>query len=402
MHIVYICREYPPSLRGGGIASYLKIVAEGFTTRGHKVTVVTANDDTSVEKRETVNGVSVIRLAGGDFCIPKAESKSGFIHKFRFMYRFHSYRRRVLAEVKRLDKIDIIEVAEFGAEALYLKGISIPVVYRLHTPALFDHNNQTIQSVSLGNFPYYYGGLKEIELLRKNARFITSCSSSLKQWAVKYCSLNSESIKVIYNPVQSDFLKSYESERTDCTPKPYVFFAGTICDWKGVEDLICACKVLNDNGFEIPLFMAGKTGEYAKKLKVKYSACTWLHFLGKINQEELKGYYRNATAVCFPSWWENMPMVCIEAMSMGAIVIGSDSGGMAEIIEDGVSGFLMSPKRPEKWAEKIKEISGLTPRQRKEISFNAHRRVATTFSLDSILGSTESYYNYCISSNNKN
>ena len=109
MHIVYICREYPPSLRGGGIASYLKIVAEGFATRGHKVTVVTANDDTSVEKRETVNGVSVIRLAGGDFCIPKAESKSVFIHKFRFMYRFHSYRRRVLAEVKRLDKIDIIE-----------------------------------------------------------------------------------------------------------------------------------------------------------------------------------------------------------------------------------------------------------------------------------------------------
>ena len=30
MHICFICREYPPSLRGGGIASYIKEIAQGY------------------------------------------------------------------------------------------------------------------------------------------------------------------------------------------------------------------------------------------------------------------------------------------------------------------------------------------------------------------------------------
>ena len=40
MHICFVCREYPPSLRGGGIASYIKEVAHGLHDAGHRVTVI--------------------------------------------------------------------------------------------------------------------------------------------------------------------------------------------------------------------------------------------------------------------------------------------------------------------------------------------------------------------------
>lgn len=49
MHICFVCREYPPSLRGGGIASYIKEVAHGLNALGHRVTVVCASDDTRKE-----------------------------------------------------------------------------------------------------------------------------------------------------------------------------------------------------------------------------------------------------------------------------------------------------------------------------------------------------------------
>ena len=62
MHICFVCREYPPSLRGGGIASYIKEVAHGLNALGHRVTVVCASDDTRKEKSYDEDGVNIIRL----------------------------------------------------------------------------------------------------------------------------------------------------------------------------------------------------------------------------------------------------------------------------------------------------------------------------------------------------
>lgn len=396
MHIVYISREYPPSHRGGGIASYLKIMAEGFAAKGHQVTVIAASDDTRIESDEIINSVRIIRLAGGDFCIKASEPDSGIIEKFRFIYRFHFYRKKIRDAVSKLDNVDIIEVAEYGAEGLYLNNLNIPIVYRLHTPALLDHKNFSLQRLNFSNLLYYYSGKKELQILRDNGIYITSCSTSLKEWVGKYIGLNTTGIKVIYNPLQNDFLKDtlYDDKRIKCDT---VFFAGTVCDWKGAGDLAEACQALNERGLNITLKMAGKTGNYGKALKEKYKSASWLKILGKLPQKELKTLYSSSAVVCLPSWWENMPMVCIEAMAQGAIVIGSNSGGMSEIIEDGQSGFLLPPKQPDLWANKILKIIQMTTEQRLKISNEAKQRISNVFSLNKIMDQTYNYYQFVIS-----
>lgn len=65
MHICFVCREYPPSQRGGGIASYIKEVAHGLHVAGHQITVICASDDTCQESTYDDEGVYVIRLRGG-------------------------------------------------------------------------------------------------------------------------------------------------------------------------------------------------------------------------------------------------------------------------------------------------------------------------------------------------
>lgn len=396
MHIVYVSREYPPSSRGGGISTYLRIIAEGFAARGHQVTVIAASDDTRIKSDSLINGVRVIRLAGGDFLIKQSEPESGFIDKFRFLYRFHSYRKKIRDAVSSLKNVDIIEVAEFGAEGLYLNELEYPVVYRLHTPALLDHRNFSLQKLNIANFLYYYSGKKELQILRNKAKYITSCSTSLKSWTEKYVKPKATEIKVIYNPLQNDFIRNISSNHGHIK-KNTVFFAGTICDWKGAGDLIEACRILNESGLKVTLKMAGKVGAYGESLKAKYASAPWLQILGKLPQEELKELYSTSSVVCFPSWWENMPMVCIEAMAQGAIVIGSNSGGMAEIIEDGKSGFLLPPKNPALWAEKIKEAMKLPQDVRNSISKEAITRIKDVFSLEKILDETESYYKSLIS-----
>ena len=81
MHIVFVCREYPPTLRGGGIASYIHEMAINLIRRAHSVTVICASDDTRVFSDRKEDGIRVIRLSGGDFILPQIE-KSLFISVF--------------------------------------------------------------------------------------------------------------------------------------------------------------------------------------------------------------------------------------------------------------------------------------------------------------------------------
>lgn len=76
----------------------------------------------------------------------------------------------------------------------------------------------------------------------------------------------------------------------------------------------------------------------------------------------------------------------------GAIVVGSNSGGMAEIISDGVDGFLLPPKSPELWADKIEEVGKLTAKQKQTISDNARARIKSSFGIEEIAKQMESFY----------
>lgn len=74
MHICFVCREYPPSLRGGGIASYIKEVVHGLHAVGHQITVICASDNTCQESMYDDEGICVIRLRGGIFLFLKSRS----------------------------------------------------------------------------------------------------------------------------------------------------------------------------------------------------------------------------------------------------------------------------------------------------------------------------------------
>lgn len=394
MHICFVCREYAPSLRGGGIASYIKDMAEGLVALGNKVTVICASDDTRKQSDIVdVHGVRVIRLSGGDFVINGIE-KISVIKKFRTIYRFRSYRKKVLSILKGIKDIDIIEVPEFGAEGLYLGDLKIPVVVRLHTPVLLDHYNFSVKKMDKTNWYYYFQGKKELEMI-KRAEYITSCSNSLKQWAVKYTGCDENKIKVIYNPVNLYYDKK-NLLRDNNKKTKVILFAGTVCDWKGCGELAAACKILFDKGLNLRLDIIGKTGAYADMLKTKYQDFPWFNLIGKMSREDLMDRYNKADIVCFPSWWENMPMVCIEAMLNGAIVLGSSSGGMSEVIKDGENGFIVEPKNMELLASRIKEILSMSNDELVTISDNARKRIKDNFSLDVILKQTMEYYNWVI------
>lgn len=403
MHICFVCREYPPSFRGGGIASYIKEVAHGLHDAGHRVTVIAASDDTRLSSDEDDEGVRVIRLSGGDFLIPQVEGNS-LLKKFRMFYRFYAYRKRIREKILSLGDVDVIEVPEYGAEGYFLNDIGIPVITRLHTPMLLDHYHFSLQKLSKANWQYFWQGCKELKVM-KEARYITSCSTSLKEWSQEFLGIHSDKIKVIYNPILSERWSSNSSlhSAAEKDGEKHILFVGTVCDWKGCGDLADACKLLADSGEigDIQLDLVGKTGAYADELKAKYGKEKWFHLVGKLPREEVMKRYAQADVVCFPSWWENMPMVCIEAMLSGAVVIGSNSGGMSEIIEDGKSGFLMTPRDPQVLADKIKEVCILPMEAKENVRTEAHERIMQNFDMKVIVPQLVDYYQMVIDNDKK-
>lgn len=393
MNILYVCREYPPSQRAGGIGSYCKEIAYGMLQRGHNVTVLAASDDTRIESDRIEDGIRVIRLSGGDFWVKSAEPGISIL-KLRSLYRFHSYRRKIRKVVKALSDIDVIEVADFGAEGLYLNDLNIPVITRLHTPSFLDRASLNI---SKANWKTYIQIIAEKKSLMET-KYISSCSDCLNVWIRENLGIKPLLSKVILNPVSLDIDKTGNCDYFQ-NKKRHIFFAGTLVDTKGVGDLVEACKIIMKNQhFNIELLMAGKEGSYAQQLKESLSEeqKKYIRFVGKKKREDLFSYYHNADVCCFPSWWENMPMVCLEAMMCKGLVIGSTSGGMSEIIEDGVNGFLAPPKSPVQLAECIEKALSLKDEDAKRIKRNAKCTIEEKFETSVISKQMEDFYNAVI------
>lgn len=402
MHICFICREYTPSLRGGGIASYIKEMAENLAQKQHKVTVICASDDTKKEYTYLENGVNVIRLSGGDFIIPQIE-KRNIINRFRLFYRFFSYRKKILHTILSIKDIDIIEVPEYGAESYYLKNITIPIVIRLHASTLIL--NEFIsgkKGITKSNWYIYWQSLQEFKEI-KRAKYITSCSQAIKEIIEHRLLLPSDKIKVINNPIKVNNWKLNISKKHFNKEIVRILLPGAVYNLKGGEDLIKACIKLSQTiNQKFELYLIGKKGDFANYLENKYASYDWINIPGPIPREKMIEQYNKADIICLPSWWENMPMACIEAMLCGGIVIGSNSGGIKEIIEDGKDGFLVQPKDPQILADRIQSILQLTTEQVYTISINAHNKIINKFSTDYIVSQMLIYYNQVIQDFKKN
>ena len=79
-------------------------------------------------------------------------------------------------------------------------------------------------------------------------------------------------------------------------------------------------------------------------------------FLGARSQQTLQYYYAAAEAVIMPSHYESFGMVALEAMACGTPVIASEVGGLAYLIQDGVTGFHVPDQEPDELAGKIRLI----------------------------------------------
>lgn len=141
-------------------------------------------------------------------------------------------------------------------------------------------------------------------------------------------------LSTIYNPIHT------QSFPFNDKPKNYAFMLGTIGYHKNQLDAIKACQKA-----KIPLIISGKIRDriYFEQQIKPFIDNQQVTFFSEINMEKKLKLYREAKVFIFPiSWQEPFGLVVIEALACGTPVIAYPHGGPAEIIKNGVNGYLVN------------------------------------------------------------
>ena len=177
--------------------------------------------------------------------------------------------------------------------------------------------------------------------------------------------------------VRFNFLKLYSKKSITITPgtdiklfipnpskknkRPTILFVGGLGkaeQHKDLQTLLEAIKIVQDSIHDISLMVVGdgdmrkEYEAYVAQLKIKKS----VQFTGKLFGKQLVEAYQQAHVFVLPSTNESFGLVLIEAMACKVPVIGTDIGGIPEIIENNKNGIIIPPKNPIALAESIRNI----------------------------------------------
>jgi glycosyltransferase involved in cell wall biosynthesis len=155
-----------------------------------------------------------------------------------------------------------------------------------------------------------------------------------------------------------------DSLRPSFEPGSYLAFLGRLTADKGPE---AAIRIARSAG--LPLHIAakvprGERGYFAKTLEPQIDGCT-VRLTGEVNDGAKERFLADAAALLFPiDWPEPFGLVMIEAMACGTPVIAFRAGSVPEVIDDGVTGFVVEGEAQA--IEAIKRISELDRRKVRE------------------------------------
>lgn len=147
--------------------------------------------------------------------------------------------------------------------------------------------------------------------------------------------------------------------RREYQDKPGVrlLFVGSWLDRKGVYYLAEAFQILAGKLPQVRLTVAGCLLP-KEEIQKCFSAATHerLTVIPFLERDKMPSLYAAHDVFVFPSLVEGMPLTLLEAMASGMPVVTTDTCGMADVVENGVNGLLVTPADSERVADAVERI----------------------------------------------
>lgn len=146
---------------------------------------------------------------------------------------------------------------------------------------------------------------------------------------------------VVHPPVRTEFFTPPEA---DSKRMDFWLLVAAMEPYKRIE---LAIQAANKAGH--PLWIIG---DGSQRARLESIAGETVHFLGRVSDAELRGYYRRARVLLFPQV-EDFGIVAAEALACGLPVVARRAGGAMDIVTDGVTGAFFDEATPEALIEAI-------------------------------------------------
>ncbi len=233
------------------------------------------------------------------------------------------------------DLIHVVNPAVLGLGGLYYaKVMQLPLVASYHT-----HLPQYLHHYGLGMLE---GVMWELIKVSHNQAQLNLCTSTamvqqLREHGIERLDLwqRGVDIETFYPELASLEMRSHLSQGHP--ESPLLLYVGRL----GAEKEIDRIKLVLDAIPDARLALVGD-GPNRSALE-KHFAGTPTHFVGYLTGKELGSAFASADAFIFPSRTETLGLVLLEAMAAGCPVVAARSGGIPDIVTDGVNGYLFDP-----------------------------------------------------------
>jgi glycogen synthase len=350
MRILVLNYEYPPL--GGGAAVATAALAQGLVERGVKVDVVTSAAQDGPEwgtaERNEVIEQSGLRLYRVRSCRVGVH-QAGMLGAASYLVRALPVARRLI-RLHRYDAIHIFFSLPTGALLPFLDLRGIPVIVSLRGSDVpgYDPYNIPVQCL-----PRILAPLTRWIWRRAN-RVVAVCESLGRLTAETAPGL-------VYSVVPNgvDLKLFHPSERKDRPEHaPVVCLAvARLVERKGLGELIRAFALLERGRYRLEIVGKGPDEGVLRQLAARLGLAEEVRFLGSLDRTGVARRYQEADLFTLPSSAEAFGNVFAEALASGLPIVGSNVGGIPELVEHGVNGLLVTPGDPVALGQAIRYLA---------------------------------------------
>ncbi len=341
MRILYITHNYP-RFQEDYSGFFIKDLAQELASRGHEITVL-APHFKGARIEEKSGNLTVYRFRyGASEQIAYTGNMHGLLMNPLKFLEFFSFINSTFSKARELASFqDIIHV-----QWLVPSGIitSLPV---------FANKILTLHGTDVRLLSTPVISFLSKKIIEKYSK-VTAVSEFLKKEIAKW-GYREEAIVL---PMTGNLDKFINYNKTLSSVKLSFLTVGRLSKQKNIETALRAMSLLKRKGigFQYTIVGEGEDGKRLQKLSDSLSLSEDVLFKGSSLHSEIPGLLNNHDIFIVSSLNEGLGISSVEAMLSGLLVIGSRSGSIQYIIDQGKSGYLFDPLSPQDLSEKISNV----------------------------------------------
>lgn len=369
LNLLFILPEFYPH-PGGGIATFYMHLLPQLVQQGMHVTVLVGSGLSANTYTGTWQGCTIYGLS--------AERLQAYKQRFAAFSAFPTVQAHLAAawamydRAQELGPFDVVECTDWGwgyipwvlqghRTVVQFHASIAEIGYRDPVPGT-ELEQQMCQSIEMLTLP-----------------LATHMVAHSRQTQGFWASLLQKSVH--YHPPAFQHLGTEIHQTSNVSASFDMLVVGRVQYWKGPITLCQAMELLGDKAPNV--LWIGRETTYQNRPMGTYLQThfptEWnkrIRHLPAMPSEEVIHYQSQTSVIVVPSVWDVFNFTCVEAMAQGKVVICSTGAGAADLIQDGVNGFLFERDHAQALADVIHKVRGLHPEAMQRIGEAARQTIA--------------------------